>query len=171
LAAGTKEEGMKKITLTKGWVALVDDEDFDKISIHRWRATTMKSGQTYANRTFWKNGKQTSISMHIEILGKKPGFKIDHRNNNGLDNRRENLRHCTSSQNNMNRSRWKSKKNLYKGVSKKRNGWRAEIGYQRKKFYGKVRKTEIEAATDYDRLAVCLFGEFAKTNFPITPPV
>jgi hypothetical protein len=82
----------KEIPLTQGKVAVVDEEDFDRLNKHKWYAC--KNGNTfYALRKSNVNGKRLTILMHREILGLKPGDPgVDHRDGNGLNNRRKNLR-------------------------------------------------------------------------------
>ena len=79
---------MKKIKLTKGEFALVDDEDFDRLSRYKWCFSR------YANRNVSENGKQKGWRMHWEVMGGKPpkGLEVDHINGDKIDNRKENLR-------------------------------------------------------------------------------
>lgn len=107
--------------------------------------------------------------FHTFIIGKREGFVIDHISGNSLDNRIENLRHCTI-QENLQNSR--AKKGKYKGVHEvKRKG--------RKPFYAQIRKDgktynlgafncQEEAAAAYDKKAIELFGKFAYLNFSLT---
>lgn len=93
-------------------------------------------------------------------------MQVDHRNCNGLDNRKENLRICTNQQNNMNKVSYRNSSSKYKGVYKdnERGGWAAQITIDgKKKFIGRY-KIEEDAAVAYDRFAIKLFGEFAKLN-------
>lgn len=78
---------MIKIPLTQNRVALIDDNDYSKISQHKWCVSKHRN-TCYAQA--WINGK--SIKMHQFIMGKRKGREIDHRNNDGLDNRRSNMR-------------------------------------------------------------------------------
>lgn len=110
--------------------------------------------------------------MHREIIGGNSPH-IDHINGDGLDNRDENLRPCTVSQNLANsRNHKKTKKGgKYKGVTfcievTGKRPWRARIGFQNTVVYIGRFSTAKEAARAYDLKAVELFGEFAHTNFP-----
>lgn len=83
-----------------GW-AKVSPEDWNHVSQFRW----IRDGHGYARRTWVEGGKQWSVSLHVEIMGKKPGFVIDHKNQDKLDCRRRNLRFATKSQNAHNTQR------------------------------------------------------------------
>lgn len=158
---------MREIPLTKGKVALVDDSDFLKISEHKWQAM-QKRDIWYAFRSHQRGGMRVTILMHRVILDGV--LRVDHRNGDGLDNQRSNLRSATRSQNQANSK--KSTRNTtsrFKGVFKPTGYpiWRAKI-----KLRGKVRylgsfREEIDAATAYDRAARQMFGEFARTNFSL----
>lgn len=114
---GTPVEEMKEISLTQGKVAIVDDEDYPKLSQHKWYAAKQRTGNFYAVRQSPRvKGKrhQTQIWMHVVIFGTPKGMETDHINGNGLDNRRENLRVVTIRQNQQNRHQKKSSK--YPGV-------------------------------------------------------
>ncbi len=152
---------MKTIPLTQGKVAIVDDEDYEELSKYNWSALRGGSGVYYARR---KKDKKMLI-MHRIILNAKYGEMVDHINHNGLDNRKENLRICTNSQNQMNR-----KRNIgvskYKGVhwSKHSNKWRARITKNGKNAHLGLFGSEKDAARAYNKKATILFGEFALLN-------
>jgi hypothetical protein len=99
---------MKKIQLTQGKFALVDDEDYDRVmqSGLKWRVSHKKGGHVYYVVRNRKNSfpSRGNVSLHEEILGKRIGYVIDHINGNGLDNRKSNLRHVTNAQNISNRT-------------------------------------------------------------------
>ena len=149
---------MKEIELTQGKVALVDDEDYECLARHEWR-TLKNCNRYYAARS-------RSILMHRVIMNAQKGQEIDHKDGNGLDNRRTNLRFCTRSQNNQNRRKtWGSSQ--YKGVSwwKRDNEWEVSIKHNKKQYHLGHYKDEIHAAKVYDAKAKELFGEFAYLNF------
>jgi hypothetical protein len=155
---------MKKIALTQNQFALVDDNDFERLSKFRWHAALQtKTGNFVARRR--KGSRMESMQEHI--LGRIPGVFIDHRNMDSLDNRKENLRHATHQQNMRNRLATKYNKTGYKGVRKLsgKNWFTAaiEIGSRHKLYLGCF-KTAQEAAQAYDDAARKYFGEFARLN-------
>lgn len=159
---------MKKIKLTQGKFALVDDEDFEELSKYKWVADNFHT-VWYARRYIkLARGKYSSIRMHRVIMKAPKGVEIDHINCNGLDNRKENLRFCTSSQNKYNKPKRKSGSSKYKGVHAYYDGrWAVHIqaaGLKMKQIG--VFNTQEEAARAYDAAARKYHGEFAYLNFP-----
>jgi hypothetical protein len=115
---------MKQITLTRNMIAIVDDDDFERLNKHKWSTTKSPTNKTwYAYRTIVKKGKQCNIKMHREIMEFPIGYEIDHIDHNGLNNQKSNLRIATRSQNNCN-TIYKNSSG-YRGVSlhcRKKNG-------------------------------------------------
>jgi hypothetical protein len=111
----------RTIPLTQGKVAIVDAEDYESLSAHRWLVTSLK----YAVRRF--GGRP--VYMHRIILNAPKGIQVDHINGDGLDNRRENLRLATNAQNGRNRKAQKNNTSGFKGVtySHQEKHWRAQI--------------------------------------------
>jgi hypothetical protein len=167
---------MKTIQLTKGFVALVDDADFAAVSQYKWRALVDKRrGKVYAVRkAHGSHSTRKSLYLHREILGvTDPTIKVDHRNGDGLDDQRGNLRSCTTAQNNMNqRKRINPLSSRYKGVCwHKRDGkFQAEIKINGKSKFLGMFTDELDAALTYDSAAREHFGEFACCNFPLKKP-
>jgi hypothetical protein len=120
---------MRRIPLTKGYFALVDDADYEMLSRFKWQVNVLPRA-VYAQRGAFVGGKWTTVMMHRTIFGLTDRtLDVDHIDHNGLNNQRSNLRPCTRSQNNMNRRLGKDSTSGIKGVSWKRsdNAWRAQI--------------------------------------------
>jgi hypothetical protein len=165
-----KESTMKKIPLTKGQVALVDDEDYEQLIAHKWYYGRGKDRHTgYAHRKQYANGKSMVLLMHRVILGPIPdGMEVDHIDHDGINNTRQNLRICTHTQNQQNHTvRRQVKSSQYKGVSFSTNvgRWRAGIRNNTHWLGLGYYDTEYLAACAYDAAARELFGAFACTNF------
>jgi hypothetical protein len=154
---------MKKIRLNHGYVALVDDDDFEYLNKFNWHVFHGRNTD-YAQRSININGKWTSIFMHREIINISLGLLTDHADRNGLNNQKYNLRICNESQNNGNVRKIRGK-SLYKGVHFNNGKWNAAIRYNKKHFYLGRYTSEIDAAIAYDKKAIELFGEFACINF------
>lgn len=153
--------------------ALYDEIDHSVVSRFRWYVA--RPGSTKKPYVLTRIGK-TTLSMHRLILAAScEGLWVDHKNGNGLDNRRENLRVCTPSQNIQNNPGWLKRKCAYKGVSKVKkvngknggNPWEARICADRKQRIVGLFKTPKEAALAYDSQARLLHGKFARLNFPL----
>jgi hypothetical protein len=163
---------VKEVPLGKGKVALVDDEDYERVVAWRWQAN-LRKGQWRARRTAQRGERKYSVFMHRFILGAPPGTLVDHRNGDTLDNRRGNLRLATHSQNAANHhKRPAGCASRFWGVSfvkdprAWRSPWRACVWqHGKRRFFGQYR-TEEEAARAYDVAALEAFGEFACLNFP-----
>jgi hypothetical protein len=162
---------MREITLSKGYVALVDDEDYERVNQTPWCAF-VTPWTVYGIHTFREPGKkQKTVRLHRFILGiDDPAVHIDHRDRNGLNNCRSNLRACTPTQNSCNRARWTGKSS-YRGVHKHREGkWEAGIRVDGKRIYLGLFESDVAAALAFDKAARELRGEFAVCNFPQSKP-
>ncbi len=160
---------MREIPLTQGKFALVDDDDYEKLSRHKWNVT--KSRNTfYAGRTDRTTGRKLNIKMHREILGltQYDGKLSDHKNRNGLDNRKNNLRIATFSLNNYNRKKNKNNTSGYRGVRwyPRNKKWCAFIRINCEKKYLGIFRNIVDAAKAYDTSAIQYWGENAILNFP-----
>lgn len=158
---------MKEIKLTRGKVALVDDEDFEFLNQFKWFAKkSYNSVDTYyAYRNEPGSGKERrKLIMHRVIMNASSTVFIDHINHNGLDNRKRNLRECNYSQNAANQRLRKTKINQFKGVCKKGNVWVSRVGFNGKQIYLGTYKNLFAAASAYNEKAKELFGEFANLN-------
>ena len=157
---------LKRIPLTQGKYALVDDEDYGWLIQWKWHIHTSKNTPYtyYAVRYNPKNPKQ-QISMHRLIMNVTKEQRVDHKNRNGWDNRRSNLRFCTPTENNGNRIANKHS-SKYKGVGwySRNKRWRARITFNKKQYFLGHFENENEAARAYNKGAVKYFGEFARLN-------
>lgn len=158
---------MKRIPLSQGKFALVDDEDFERLSQHRWHVTPFG----YAQRTYRKNGKKCHVWMHRVILGLKDGEYTDHINGDRLDNRQNNLRRCNYKENQRNRGKVMTRRgrpttSRHKGVGwhKESGRWRSYITIKNKYLQIGLFQDETEAAIYYNVAAQLFFGEFARLN-------
>lgn len=171
-----------RIPLHGGHFALVSPEDFERASAHRWHVKRKKSqpGKLYVQRTIrlgsGRGAKKTAETLHRFIMQAAPGVMVDHRNGDGLDNQRHNLRCCDNAQNQRNITASKrQKRGGFKGVSWNPTAqkWEAGIGAGERKANGRrarlylgVYDDPADAARAYDRAALEHFGEFAALNFP-----
>lgn len=157
------------IALTRGMYAKVDIEDFDRINTHSWRAMLNRNtGCYYAATNLKIDGRnRSSFGMHTMVMNPSPGMEVDHRNRSEtLDNRKENLRLATRSQNQANRRLQKNNTSGYRGVAFVKNMglWRAQTQKNREKTRATYFSSKHEAAREYNRLALELHGEFAVLN-------
>ena len=160
LPAGPLLFKMKRIALTKGKFALVDDEDFQRVMRHGWIANRSIQGRWYAVAQI----KQRRVYLQRFILGTPEGMDTDHINGDTFDNRKSNLRVCRHSQNCANGGKRGPSRSGFKGVTRDPNGWRAQITVHRKCRYLGFSTDPVVCAKLYDRAAIEHFGEFAVTN-------
>jgi hypothetical protein len=164
------EPEVRFVPLTLGKFARVDEADFADVSRWNWCATKGGKGRGYyaargrSPEEIEATGKRAPILLHRYLMGEPPE-DIDHWNRDGLDNRRENLRRATPSQNGSNcLSRKGTSK--FKGVSHHKGQWRVAIRSHYKTIRLGSFATEEEAAHAHDEVARRLHGEFARVNFP-----
>lgn len=158
---------MRKIKLTRGKVALVDDEDFEELNKHNWQVQKNKDRNNwYAVRTDHSGKKQKTVRMHSLILNTPKLKQTDHIDGNGLNNQRSNLRIATSSQNSWNAKIRKDNTSGYKGVCwhKLAKKWLVSISYNGKLHYLGLSEDKHQAALVYNVAANYLFGNYAKLN-------
>jgi hypothetical protein len=153
----------KKIKLTRGQEAIVDDQDFEWLNQWMWYC----NGDGYAARKPWSTKKL--IFMHRLICNTPTGMITDHVDGNPLNNTRSNLRICTKSQNGMNRTKPSNNVSGYKGVcwNKKFNKWEVHAGARKNRRSGGYFENILDAALAYDRIAKEIWGEFAHPNIEV----
>jgi hypothetical protein len=155
-----------KIQLTRGQVALVDAEDYERISTFSWWANYDPTTGTFYAKTQIKRGPKdwTAISMHRMVMGLESGDprQVDHRDRNTLDNRRSNLRVSTASENACNRGRSTRNTSGFKGVvwNKARGRWLAQIRVNGKLIFLGRSHDINEAAAMYAAGSRKYHGEF-----------
>lgn len=146
--------------------ALVDGNDTEKVLKLNWYLQKGQSGIYYALAILKSGKRKRTIRMHQLILPSPEGCHVDHKDRNGLDNRRTNLRIATPSQNHANQRNQITRKRLsrYKGVTKNKQKWNASLVANGERRYLGVFGTEEEAAIAYNEAAKKCFGEFARIN-------
>jgi hypothetical protein len=150
-----------EIPLTRGFVAVVDGDDADRVTAAGPWCAAPNGRNVYAHRRIVRDGKATTQGMHAFLTG---FARCDHVNGDGLDNRRANLREATHGQNMANR---RPQGPSYKGITRRSDGrWQAQIQAARVHRHLGYFATPEAAAAAYDAAAVELFGEFARLNFP-----
>jgi hypothetical protein len=145
--------------------ARVDDDDFVWLSQWKWQAM-LSDGKWYAKRGTQKNYIKKTLLMHRVILGAPDGLFVDHKDHDGLNNQKHNIRTCTPRQNSVH-MRPKPHGSQFKGVTwHKRNArWQAQIRADGKRIYLGQFDSGVMAAQAYDAAAKKYHGEFALTNF------
>jgi len=164
---------MKEIPLTKGYVALVDDQDFERVNQYKWHASEDRRPDVSVRTVYAKRGVKrddgtwTTLYLHSFIMDAPEGLDVDHRDSNGLNNQRYNIRVATRSQNMGNR-RKQASSSQFKGITwYKRDGkWQVQIRINGNQKHLGYFDSETDAALAYDAAARNHFGEFALTNFP-----
>lgn len=149
------------IPMTKGLHALIDSEDYERVSEFRWTTGVYNYAANY-------NVRRGRIILHRLVMNTPHGLSTDHINGNTLDNRKQNLRICTHAQNTYNRGKANKATSIYKGVSFSTGHQRyvAVIKINRKSIHIGNFVSEDDAATAYNFMAERLHGEFARFNTP-----
>ncbi len=156
------------IKLSKGKYAIIDPEDFDRLSQYKWHCTN----HGYAARKIppkLRKGNEQSILMHRELCPVPDNMCVDHINRIRNDNRKSNLRPATQQQNIWNTKQKRKISNTpYTGIhfNKNRQKWQVQLTVNGKQRGFGYFTDEIEAAKEYDKAAKKYRGEFAILNFP-----
>lgn len=159
---------MKYIKLSQGSFSnpirriKVDDSDFERINHYKWNICSPNKDHLYARA--WISGKE--VLVHRLIMNAPKGSMIDHKNMDTLDNRKENLRFCSYSQNAMNCKMNRDNTSGLRGVcwDKHHNRWVARIRSENKSHYLGHFLDINDAAVAYNKAAITYHGKFAQLN-------
>jgi hypothetical protein len=155
-------EGSRRIKLSDDRFVIVDTEDYEELSKHKWCASSKRGDMVYAMR---RDEKGRTVYMHRQIVRARKGSTVDHKNCRIWDNRRCNLRGGTSRQNQMNKG-LHGRSSGFVGVYPRGDQWEAGITSRGRHYYLGRFDDPIAAAKARDRKAYELHGEFAYLNFP-----
>lgn len=164
----TTQSGVRQIQLTQGKVALVDDEDYERVNQYKWSANYSK-GRWHARRN-GSRPKRATIRLHRFITNASDDEVVDHINGDPLDNRRSNLRLCTNAENIRNqrtrRQVVRPRSSRFKGVTWDKRGrkWRSQISVNHQRFNLGGFSTEEEAHKAYCRASSQYHGQFGRTE-------
>lgn len=152
---------VREILLTLGKVAIVDVEDFERVSLFVWGAYKSKGGRYFSRRSFYMpSRKRSTVLLHREVLGlvSGDGKTVEFLNGDGLDCRKSNLRIITSL----------AKRSEFRGVSwsKSKEKWRSEITMKGKRKFLGYHNDEVDAARAYDKAVLERFPNSTAVNFP-----
>lgn len=166
---------MKVLDITKGYQVRLDDEDYERVAQFKWQAHVRRrpdgSVRTiYASRVFVVDGKKTTQQLHQFIL--RTSSEVDHRDSDGLNNQKLNLRSANVVENQRNARKRAGTSSRFKGVhlDDKRHKWqvRIKVGDSRPHlgYFNPDPISEVTAGLTYDKFAGRLFGEYFRPNFP-----
>lgn len=163
------------IPLTQGKIALVDTEDYERVSKFKWHASRsyrrggIGSSTFYAKAVNHTGAGPARVYLHRVVMCAPPGIEVDHIDRaRTLDCRKSNLRLATRMQNMGNQGRRSNATNRYKGVSWNHGKWSAVIKANGKRLFLGQYHSEEDAARAYNAAATLHFGEFALLN--VIPP-
>jgi len=125
------------VPLTRGYEAIVDIEDAGMASGYNWYVMFCGENLVYAARNERVTGKRKTILMHRVVANPSEKQVVDHRDHNGLNNRKSNLRVCSHTENIRNSRKRLDNTSGYRGVcwNKKLRKWQAEINVNGEVIY------------------------------------
>lgn len=154
-----------EVPLSKGMVALISPQDAELVLQAKWHVIG-SAWLWYAYTTNHPN-HQGRIAMHNLIVQPPPGLEVDHKNRNGLDNRRENLRIVTPVENQWNKGKKNRASSRFRGVTKVMRSWVAYATISSRQVRLGTFRDEVAAAIEHDIAILPERGVFAQTNFPM----
>lgn len=158
---------MRTIELTQGYEALVDDEDYDKVSHIIWYADVRPDGAVYARGNVKLScGRRTTVQLHRIIMDAPIGIQVDHRDRNGINCQKYNMRLCTDGENKRNATRLQTESGSgYRGVRRLDSGrYTTRLNMDKVCVYNQSFDTIEEAIRAYNKIALMYHGEFATLN-------
>lgn len=157
---------MKYIPIGHGLFATVDDDDYPLVSSITWHLQKGNKTDYAATNMPRRGGGYSTVGMHRMINNTPKGFDTDHRDGNGLNNTRSNLRTATRIQNQHNRSPNRKGTSIYKGVywDKQKSCWRSSIRLNGRSHHVGLFRDEKEASQAYNKRAEKEFGEFYRSE-------
>lgn len=155
-----------EVPLSKGMVALISPQDAELVLRAKWHVI----GSAWLWYAFTANhpDHKGRIAMHNLIMQPPLGLQVDHKNRNGLDNRRENMRIVTPTVNQWNKGKKKRASSQYRGVSKVLRSWVATAQVNGRHVRLGTFRDEVAAALERDIVTLQERGALAQTNFPMT---
>lgn len=152
---------MKTIQLTQGQVTIVDDDDFESVSKYKWYAQRRRN-TFYAVRHIKSGDKYINLQLHRFLMNPKTGMCVDHRDCNGLNNQRMNLRVCTHAENTRNLRHKRKNAAKYRGIYMSSSGkYIAKVRFNYKQYNSRSFPTSDEAITAHREMIRSLHGEFS----------
>jgi hypothetical protein len=161
------DESIKLIPLTRGKIAIVDADNYDWLMKWNWSLTgSIAKDNFYASRMIVRKKKWIPIWMHRVVIGARQGEIVDHINGDTLDNRRANLRKCTTSQNAQNHKILSSNTSGVSGVTwhKRDHLWQVAIRDRGKRIYIGFFKEKERAIQEHEEAIKKFHKEFARLN-------
>jgi hypothetical protein len=150
------------VELTQGYRAVLSAEDVCRVEAYSWRAQ-ISNRTVYAYTADFSTGRRRNVAMHRLLMEFPVGMQVDHRDGDGLNNTRANLRLATAAQNQHNKMATKRNTSGFKGVFKARAKWKAEIKVGGKSVYLWTFDAPDTAAKAYAKASADLHGEFGRT--------
>ena len=151
-------------TIISGNEVICDIDDFEKVRVFKW-GLSFSGVCKYATTNMKIKGKYRSVKMHRFLLNPPRNKEIDHKDNNGLNNIRSNLRITDMRFNKRNLTKYKTNTSGYKGVHLvNKHRWQARIQVGGRRIPLGCYGTKEQAALAYNEGAKKYHGEFAHLN-------